>query len=171
MGSESVASLWVGLTAMGGQKVSCPLSVSCSCYTAAPNLYIFFGCEQQYHSTEYLREEKTFSDISMLTNRCKEKQVAFFLFSNCNSIVLVYKVTGILTCVILGKHARKKKGLIQNPRATLAWNFSSSAGQQPSQEIKATVQKAAECTVTITWCRQSETSKAGYINIFIKVNY
>lgn len=146
-------------------------SLSCSWYTAVPNLYNFFGCEQQYHSTKQSREEKSFSDISLLTNRSKEKHTAFFLFSNCNRIVLVYKVTGIFTCVILGKHGRRKKGLIQNSHATLTQTFSSSAGQYPSQEIKAIVQEAAECTVTITSCRQSETSKAGYVNIFIKVNY
>lgn len=107
------------------------------------------------------RRKETFPNISRLTNRHKEKQTAFYFFlffflchlQYCNRIILVVKVTDILACVIIGKHSRKKKVLSQNPHATPFYTLSNSAGQQPAQEIKAIVQEATECVVTITSCK------------------
>lgn len=92
--------------------------------------------------------KETFSDVSMLANRCKEKQAAFSLLCSCHRIVSLDNVSDVSACVILGKHSRKKKGLSQNPHARLFYTFPSWAGHTSSQEIKAVAQEAAVFTVT-----------------------
>ena len=128
-------SLWVGSMV----RRSHILSQSCMLPGCAKRVHLLLDVNNSIIVLNTWGRKETFSDISMLTNRCKENQAAFFLLCNCNRIVLVDKVSDIFACVILGKRSRKKKGLSQNPHATLYYTFSSSAGQQPSQEIKAIV--------------------------------
>lgn len=158
---------------MGGWKVSHSGSVKAEPQHGWPKPVHHFWIWTIASYYWILGAGKRIQAIYLLSNRPKENQNKKFFFVLCNydRIVFVDKVTDIFVCVVFGKHSGNKKGLRQNLHATPFFTFSSSAGLQPTREIKAIVLEGAEWTVTIRSCRQSETSKAGYINTFIKGNY